>query len=78
MVIAIRVGGINSEIVCLAPHSSRAEPHVKSFLPGVNIFGVILPGTMIQHLDLGGLTFGSLEVVNLCLVSVPNQAVLNS
>jgi hypothetical protein len=78
MVITIRVGGIHSEIVCLSPHSSGAEPHVESFLPGVNIFGVILPGTMIQHLDLRGLTFGSLEVVDLCLVSVPNKAVLNS
>ena len=78
MAVGIRVGGIHSEIVCLAPHSSGiTEPHVESFLPGVNISWIILPGTMIQHLDLRGLAFGSLKVVDLCLVSVPNQAVLN-
>jgi hypothetical protein len=33
---------------------------------------------MIQHLDLRWLSFGSLEVVYLCLVSVPYQAVLDS
>ena len=78
MVIVIRVGGIHREIVSYAPHSSRTEPHVESFLPGVNIFWIILPGTMIEHLDLRGLSFGCLEVVDLCLVSVPNQAVLDS
>jgi len=78
MVIVIRVGGIHSEIVSYAPHSSRTEPHVESFLPGVNIFWIILPGTMIQHLDLRGLSFGSLEVFDFSLVSVPNQAVLDS
>ena len=71
-------GGIHSEIVSYAPHSSRTEPHVESFLPGVNIFWVILPGSMIQHFDLRWLSFGSLEVVYLCLISVPNQAVLDS
>ena len=78
MVIGIRVGGIHSEIVCYAPHSSRTEPHIESFLPGVNIFWIILPGTMIQHHDLRGLSFRSLEVVDLCLVGVPNQAILDS
>ena len=78
MVIAIRVGGVYSKIVCYAPHSSRTESHVESFLPGVNIFWVILPGTMIKHLYLRGLSFGSLEVVDLCLVCVPNQSVLDS
>jgi hypothetical protein len=78
MVKAIRVGGIHSEIVCYAPRSSMAEPYIESFLPGINIFWVILFGTMIQHLDLRGVSFGSLEVVYLSLVSVPNQAVLDS
>jgi hypothetical protein len=54
------------------------EPYVESFLPCVNIFWVILFGTMIQHLDLRGLSFGCLEVDYLSLVSVPNQAVLDS
>jgi hypothetical protein len=78
VVIVIRIGGLHSEIVCYAPHSSRTESHVESFLTGVNVFGVILPGTMIQHLDLRGLSFGSLEIVDISLVSVPNQAVLDS
>ena len=76
--IAIRVGGVYSKIVCYAPHSSRTESHVESFLTGVNIFGVILPGTMIQHLNLRGLSFRSLEIVDISLVSIPNKAVLDS
>ena len=78
MMIVIRVGGIHSEIVRLAPHSSLTVPHVEPFLAGKNIFWVSITGTMIQHHDLRGLSFRSLKVVDLCLVSVQNQAVLDS
>jgi hypothetical protein len=78
MVKVIRVGGIHGEIICYAPRSSMTEPYVESFLAGVDICWVILFGTMIKHFDLRGLSFGSLVVVYLSLVSVPNQAVLDS
>ena len=76
--VGIRVGSINCEIVCLAPHSSRTVPHVESFFLLVNSFRLSLTGTMIQHLHFRGLSFGSLEVFYLCLERVPNHEVLNS
>ena len=79
MMIIVRVRGIHSEIVCLAPHPSRAaESHVKSFLSFIDILWIIKPRTMIQHSYLRGLSFWSLEVIYLCLVGVPNQAILYS
>ena len=78
MMILVRVRGIHSKIVCLAPHTSSAESHVKSFLSFIDILWISKPRTMIKHSNLRGLSFRSLKVINFCLIGVPNQAILNS
>ena len=76
MMIVIWIGSIHCEVICNAPHSSRAISHIEAFLPCVNEAGCSPACSMIELFILRDLTLSRLKVVDLSLIGVPYQAIL--